>query len=556
MVDKEIILKRINILEPIYKRINSLQDGYRQNIALLGQNGVGKSTILKYLSTSFKRPQLTFAYVNLEGCSDFESFITRLLGNMFYNYLSEKGLIMKDDFNYLAKAIEQFLPNTAQNVSLIRQLIEKNRFNEAFQKTLDCTDIFTKESGHKLVLIIDEFDTLEDLGFKNAFSILGKKIMLQKFIAFIVASSRPQKAQRILSEKLSLLFGNFEIIPALPLEHATSKEFIANILAPFLIPGLYSDFLVNLTLGFPFYLKVISKELSRMAEQSAANEIDASMVTQALYNICCKETGFLNEKFSNTIERVCRTKNEAGKNTLKENLAIIISLAEGLKTVNSITQASRKARPTVNARMIKFIEQGIVTKNGSFLKIADPLFELWLQSVYSKRINRINENDIEFKNQFIDAMSRRIEDFRFESGRKYLDRIHEVFQLFQDEAIMLNRRKIKLPRFEEIKPLAFENSGIKEGLLGRNANTVWITGLKPQRLIESDVGEFIQECKKIKHKRLTKVLIAFGEVELNASLLAKEEKIQTWDLTQLNSLLQLFGKPRIMEATYENNDYR
>ncbi|MEW6170089.1 MAG: ATP-binding protein [Candidatus Omnitrophota bacterium] len=545
MVDKEIILKRTNILEPIYKRLDSLKDGYRQNIALIGQPGVGKTTILKYLSNTFKRPNLIFAYVNLE-CADFKYFAYKLLGMILYNYLSEKGLIIKDDFSYLVKAAEQSLPNTSAAMKLTIQLIEKDKINDACQKTLDCIDIFTQESAYQLVLIIDEFHFLEEIGIKNVFSILGKKIMLQKSVIFIIASSNKERARKIISEKLSLLFGNFEIINATPLEHKTCKEFILNILYPFLVSEMHLDFLIDLTGGFPFYLKIISKELLRLAEKNSNPQIDSYAIAVAIYNLLAKENGLLNEKFNGIIERLGKIKSEQNKNSFTSASEILISLANGYNTASVVATNIHRNKIQIKSKLNKFAENGLINKNGSFLKISDPLLEVWLKLVFSKKMQRLSEDDSDVKNQFVNQINKMIDLFIFESKRKFLERITEVFNQFEDESIVFDRQRFKLTKFKELKLITFEGARIKEGLYGESCDDIWIAALMPQTLKESDVSEFIGECKKIRQKRFKKILFTFSEPELNASLLAKEEKIHTWNLEYINTLLSLFGKPKII----------
>lgn len=545
MVDKEILLKRINILEPIYKRLNSLQDGYRQNIALIGPAGVGKTTILKYLTSTFKRPQLTFAYVNLQGV-DFNYLIYKLLGSLLYDYLAEKGLIIKDDFTYLVKAAENFLPRTCSAIKLVQELIEKRKINEAYQKALDSTDTFTQESGKKLVLIIDEFHILDEMNIKNPFAILGKKIMLQKSVAFIVASSQQLKANKILSEKLSLLFGNFEIINLTALEQKTGKEFISNILSPYSMPDSQIDFLINLTGGYPLYIKVIGRELVRLIEKYSINEIDNNIIITVLYNLLSKETGLLNEKFSNIMEHISPAGSEYAKNALNLMTQSMLLIASGNYKISDLAKKAGTTKAKIQARLNKLNDQEIISKNASFYKITDPVFELWLRIVYSRRLNRFTDDETGFKNQFDNEIENMIENFNFESKRKLLDRIEEVFRKFQDESVIFERRKFKLSRFDDVSLVSFASENVKEGIIGRSALNVWVAGLKTGNISEPDVSDFANECRKYKDKHLKKLLISFGDVDLNASLLAKEEKIQTWGLQHLNVLLSLFGKPKIV----------
>ena len=74
------------------------------------------------------------------------------------------------------------------------------------------------------MVILDEFDNLEHLGIKNPFLSFGKVIMVQKDTMYIVSSSRNEAIKKIISEKLSLLFGNFEVVKVSNFDIKTSRE--------------------------------------------------------------------------------------------------------------------------------------------------------------------------------------------------------------------------------------------------------------------------------------------------------------------------------------------
>ena len=70
--------------------------------------------------------------------------------------------------------------------------------------------------------------------------------------------------------------------------------------------------------------------------------------------------------------------------------------------------------------------------------------------------------------------------------------------------------------------------------------------IKTEALTEADIADFSKECKRYHHKLQRKIMITLKEVDPNARLKALEEKIWTWDLNNLNQILDLFSKPRII----------
>jgi hypothetical protein len=122
----------------------------------------------------------------------------------------------------------------------------------------------------------------------------------------------------------------------------------------------------------------------------------------------------------------------------------------------------------------------------------------------------------------------------------------ELLHLFADDKVQIGRKRLRLDHLREIKPLQFTNRGLKEGLIGRSPDSTWILGFKYDLLTEEDVAEFTKECRKYRHKLQKKIIIALKDIDANARLRAMEEKILTWDLENLNQLLDLYSKPRVI----------
>jgi len=122
----------------------------------------------------------------------------------------------------------------------------------------------------------------------------------------------------------------------------------------------------------------------------------------------------------------------------------------------------------------------------------------------------------------------------------------ELLRQFGDERIQIERKKIRLNHFREIKPLEFNNRNLKEGIICRSNESLWIFAFKYDFLTEDDIAEFSRECKKYRHKLQRKIIVTFRDIDQNSRLKALEEKIWTWDLNSLNQIMDLFSKPRII----------
>ena len=107
-------------------------------------------------------------------------------------------------------------------------------------------------------------------------------------------------------------------------------------------------------------------------------------------------------------------------------------------------------------------------------------------------------------------------------------------------------KKILLNHFREIKPLEFRSRVLKNGLIGRSSDSLWIVAVKSEQLNEEDIVEFSRECRRYRHKLQRKVIVTLRDIDTNTRLRALEEKIWAWDINSLNQMLDLYSKPRVI----------
>lgn len=525
---KENFYDRKQYLDILNKRVSDLKFGYRQNIAIVGDELIGKSSILFKFLNKFYDNRIILLYIETR-FETLDAFVKRFIGSLLYNFMLNSNLPLKEDLDFLIKKSERYAPKTVSKIRCILNNLEKRKRNDILTETMSLCEIINEETGKFCVVILDEFHNLENLGIKNLYREWSKILITQKNTMHLITSSMKFKAKNILSKNLSLLFGNFELMTVEPFNIKTSEEYLS-LKAPSLNSGL-KKFIIHFTGGWPFYLNLISDAIQKTKQAS---------LTEILENILFEPTGILNQRFSNYLKRF--TDNNRGN----EYLPILHLISNGNNRLKDIAHALHKTQKEINLRINRLVELDTITRSADFLNINDRVLGFWLKFVYQGKSNSLTFDAKNQKLFFRDNIEKMIQNFLSETNRPISERISEVLRLFQDDLFQFEKKKVKLSHFREIKPLEFANKRIKEGILGRSQDSLWILAVKPEGLIEEDIVDFAKECKKYRNKLQKKIIVTFQDVDANSRLRALEEKIWMWDINNLNNILDLFSKPRII----------
>jgi len=71
--------------------------------------------------------------------------------------------------------------------------------------------------------------------------------------------------------------------------------------------------------------------------------------------------------------------------------------------------------------------------------------------------------------------------------------------------------------------------------------------VKREALTEEDIVDFTKQCRRFHYaKPQKKVIVTNYSIDTNARLKAMEEKVLTWNLDDLNLILDLYNKPRVI----------
>jgi len=534
---------RKSILELIKRRVIDLKEGYRQNLALLGNRHLGKTSILRRFLANLDDEEIVEIYLDLED-KDIDYVFSKFIGSILYNFSKIKKLDLHEDVELLLESTKKFIPHTVQEIKKIQANLAKGKLADAFHDLISLPEVFTVESGKFCIIILDEFQNLEELAMANIFKELGKKIMTQKRCIYIVTSSSVNAAKKILSEKLSLLFGNFEIVEVSPFDLKTSQAFIEENLKDVKMSQHLKNFLIDFTGGHPFYLSLIIQEIIHLNEIHDQNEVFLPLLTQAIENLIFNRWGILSHYFDVMIHHLCQQK---GNRVLA---TILVSLANGKHKIKDIADDIGIKGTLINQKINRLLESNLVTKNGSHYYFQDKLLRFWIKYVYQKRLTAIHEDRKQQKESFRTEIEWAVNSFQAISQKDLFSRIVELLHCFDNDAFQLNGRRYKLPLFSEIMPFKFDNVSACpfEVIKASSQEEVWYIIFKEGTLFEGEVNTFLTEAKKLGERPHRRVIISLSGLDANARLKALQEKIWIWNEKELNTLLNLFDKPYIVTS--------
>ncbi len=527
---KDKFFDRKHYLDILEKRIVGLKDNYRQNIAIIGTEAIGKTSIIFKLLERFYDNHIVILYLEARP-ETLDSFARRFIGVLLYNFLINSGIPLKEDTDFLIKKSAKFIPKTTEKIKSILDALNRRKRSNIFTELFSLCEMINQETGKSCVVVLDEFQNLENLGVKDLYREWSKLLIAQKNTMYIIISSMKFKAKLILSRDLSLLFGNFEVVTVEPFDIKTSEEYLGNKLQGHGLEGGLKDFLVHFTGGCPFYLELISVAL---LESKGLNLADI------LENLIFDSSGILNQRFSSYLRQFL------GPSASGDYIPILYLVSSGRNKIKDIAHILRMQKKELDVRINHLLEVDAIARCGDFLKINDRVFGFWLRFVYQEKLQSLTFDAKDQKKKFRDNIEDMIQDFFVNSRKPLIERISEVLNLFEDELVQIERKKVRLKSFREIKPLEFNNKSLREGLLGRSSDSLWIVAFKDNMLTEDDITEFANECKRYRHRLQKKIIVTLQDIDMNTRLRALEEKVWTWDINSLNQILDLYSKPWVV----------
>ena len=533
---------RRSILDLLKRRTIDLKEGYRQNIAFVGSRFIGKSSILRHYIANLDDQDIVTIYLDLES-TDFDYFFSKFVGSILYDFSRMRQLPLHRDVALLMESTKKFIPQTVEEIKKIKATIAKGKLGEAFRDLIGLPEVFTLESGNFCIIVLDEFHWIESYAIPGAFQELGKKIMTQKRCLYIVSSSLVAVAKEILSEKLSLLFGHFEIVEIGPFDLKTSQLFIDCNLQELKCHQQLKNFLIDFTGGHPLYLNIICQELVTISALHQQPEVFLPMLTYAVERMLFNRWGVLSRHFELMLHAI------GGARGYESFPAILIAIANGKHKQQDLLAATGLKKKNLSQKLARLAELGMVIKNGTFYYFQDKLFRYWVKYVFHKRIQTIHQDPDTHRQQFKEELTYVFDSFQIVSRKDISSRIVELFHCFDNEALHLNGRLYKLPSFTAIAPeTAPEGRRADINIIRASSQDGdWFIVFKESALYENDVAAFVEMSKESKQKLQRRIIISLAELEANARLKALQERMWIWSEDELNTLLNLYDKPYIVK---------
>jgi hypothetical protein len=528
-------------IELLKRRLTDLKEGYRQNLALLGNPCMGKSLLLQYFLYNLDDEDVTAIYVDFEN-KDFHYIFPKFIGSLLYSYAKNHKLPLHDDISLLIESTKKTLPHTTDVIKKLMQEFEKGKYEDCFLGLMLLPEIFTNETGKFCVLVLDEFQNLEELLGESAFQELGKKIMTQKRCLYILSSSYPLLAKKILSEKLSLLFGNFETIFVDAFDPAVCQTYIDLALKEKKIGAQLRNFLIDFTGGYPLYLQLVSHEMISLSALHNQTEIYMPILTQSIENTIFNRWGVISRHFELVINDLC-----AGKNN-RIVTDLLMSMANGRHKIEDILEEVKASKNLIRQKITKLLEVGVLVKNGNYFYIKDKLFRYWIKFVYQPRLKDVEFAPDKARRQFKEELNRAVENFKQASRQDFTSRIIDLLHCFENEALDLNGRTYKLPSFSNLEAIKIKNeSNVNLDVIKASTpDDLWFIILKKENFYENDVNLILSEMKRLGQKPQRCLVISLTNLDENARLKALQERFWIWNEDELNTLLTLFDKPYIL----------
>ncbi len=527
---------RRRICALLEKRLESFQKGYRQNVGIVGAPFLGKTFLIQTFLKSLTQTDIIPVPISCQEFDSFERFSQRWMSELLFSFYSAIGEPLPTSFQSLIRSLKRVVPKTLQKMRLVKKLTFKHRYEQAYQELLRLSGILQQECGKKILMILDEFHRLGELELNDPFGNLGREIMIQKETMFLVTSSRPVYSTTIFREKLSLLFGNFEVIELSPFDFEDANEFIKERFEDHAFDDELKHFLICITDGHPYYLDLLVNRFQQCSMNFTGTNTD--LLVETLTEELHESRGMLYQHFQSRLYQLAQGR------PWPLFADVLLAIALGHKKFYQMIRFLQQRGNEVKKILEKLVAAEVIEKHGSLFQIPDPLFRFWLAKVYyrqrflAERAPRANiQNFREDVNQAIRASAS-------EGKRELPKRIEGLFLRFRNDVVKLNKQNFKCPHFTEV--LSRPNNGRVFPVLAKNGQTRWLCQVLSSSVTEENVRTFLEDLKRLRGPVHKKLIVGLKGIELNAKLLAQEAKIQYLDLRNLNFLLDLYDQPKLV----------
>ncbi len=542
---------RDEIKKRILKRIAAFQDGYRQNLGLLGRSGVGKTTLITELLHKVEdQSSLIPVYVyapSLDPSNLFEKWSTSLLRGLF----TSQSVMPPSGLDSLILAADPIVPKAVEKIRQLRRTLSRDHHLPT-KDLFHLAALIAEETGKKILFILEEVQVLSEILDGDVFGALGKEIMLEKSTLYLFTSSNPVLAQEILRDKLALLFNNFEVLHLDAYSPNEGIQAIRRSLSDLCLPYWQMRFLLSLTGSHPFYLHQVLQRLSNVLITSTPqSSITEDLADQYLFKLGRALTLELFGALS-PLSVYFEKKLETALTHIKEShlaLRAALAVSEGYYKASEVAMVLDRKVFEVKKILDRLVDLDLISQNGTIYFYHDVMFGSWIQEVYRKRFSNGSPMVGGEEKEFETSLIQKYRQFRSWNSSAPEARLETLLKQFHNDRFDLEGKKYRLPPFSE-----FNRVSLLQGtplLVARSRDLRWVFQLYDRKIEEKDISSFLIHAKNLNKRIQKKIIIALNGVEANARLLAHELKIQIWEMRDYNKLMRLGRLPEVIEPMIE-----
>ncbi|MFH0984229.1 MAG: ATP-binding protein [Candidatus Omnitrophota bacterium] len=532
-------LMREAIQARLQKRVTDIGNGYRQNVGIIGTSGVGKTQLLcEFFQSISRNSALLPVYVKAETLDGYQ-LMQQWAGAVLSAVMLDRTLNIPKTLSGLLREAESIIPKTVTAVKHFQRLLRQDKNSLAVKELLMLSGTLARETGKKVVLMVDEFQALEKLPVSDPFLLLGRQMMIDKEVLYVVTSSAIDHAREIFREKLSLLFGNFEVLELAPFGYMEMEQYLAMRMPAHRWSPELKRFLFHMTDGEPIYLDLLLQRL----EQADIREFPQDVSSSVLIDAFCQELFDRRGR----IALICESRLEQCAHLTKYRgsyIRAVLALSQGRHKVIPIAAFIQETVTETQKVLKRLVEDGLVAKNGVLYHIPDHLFRFWLREVFQKRHDLFLPEERMLRKHLFDELGRVLDLCARMTEEDVGLRMEALLKEFRNDGVELCEEKMVCPQFSEVVLLKHLPHAVLS-FLGRGLKGRWIFYLSLDWIGESEIERVVADAKRLQ-KIQRKVLIVLGGIDQNAKLIAQEAKMQIWDLRTLNGLLDLYDFPKII----------
>ena len=531
MTEHDVLDLRPAITQHLEQRLRAFHEGFRQNLALVGPTGSGKTTVVSRVLSRFDG---RFAKIICPLQQDSpKAFLKRLACAVASAAVPAAP---GESIEQLLVRVTTVAPKTAAVLERASGVAGHQSQIDGFVQVLDAVALLHQELHKPCVLVLDEFLYLEHMGVSHAFHELGKRVMTWPFTLFIMTSSATSRAQEILRERLHLLFGQFELISLGPVEPSAAVAWMDQ-QAPSLRPHpAIARFLLDWLGQSPWYLNVTLNRLQELARLKRRPKMPEQALTHALWDLLGSADGALHQWCAAQLERVVSHPHGVMARDA------LLAVAQGARTTQAVTQACGSRRVAAVA-LQQLVEHDLLQRKGTCWVIADPLLACWLRAVLAPAQTTHPEGRRTFERVIQESWSRWSEA----ADQSLATRIQSLLTKFQNETIAMDHKVGRLPVFDRIEARLPADVSLQY-VVADGPERRWCCLVSDGRLDEAAVSAFEQFCRSQVPRPVRKIVMARHGFELNAKLLAKDANMWVWEPDDVNMVLMLYGQPPLSRS--------